>query len=108
MGKERSPPAVVFLQRAANAEQETREGRTRKRIGVQGRGQGERAKGRSQAPWLKSRQAEREGSFIQGQPRAEAAELAGPAQALSGRGGDFLGLPPPGAGRAGTCGRILI
>ena len=108
MGRERSPLAEVFLQRAENAEQETWEGRTRKRIGVQGQGQGERARGRSQAGWLKPRQAERKGSFIQGQPRAEVAELAGPAQALSGLGGNFLGLPPPGLGEREPVRRILI
>ena len=50
VGKERSPPAAVFLQRAANAEQETREGRTRKRIGVQGRAKEKEQRGGHRLP----------------------------------------------------------
>lgn len=61
-------------------------------------------KRQSKAPWLRPRQADRVDSFIQGQPGAETAELAGPAQARLGAGRGFLQTPSPRAGRAGTSG----
>ena len=104
MGRERSPLAEVFLQRAENAEQETWEGRTRKRIGVQGQGQGERAKGRSQAGWLKPRQAERKGSFIRASPGLRLPSWLARPRPSQGWEGISSGSLPPGWASGNLCG----
>lgn len=106
MGKERRLPAEVFLQTAENSGQETQEGRTLQEDWPSGPRPRRKSK-EVVTGALAQTQAGRAGdSFIQGQPRAETAELAGPAQARIRLGEDLLGLPPLGLG--GQAGRELV